>query len=356
MAVVLLIGGWLLWRLQASHMVEVTQPSRGPAVQAVYATGTVEAGTTIRIAPQQAGRIVELKADEGNAVKTGDVLARLDDSDKRAAAAELDARLKYAEQQFERINALVKGGWVTRDKLDQARSEMNAARHAAQRTKEQLGFMTLKAPADGRVIRRDGEVGDYIPINQTVFYLAKAGEPRRITADVDEEDIPLVKTGQKVLIRSDAFPDQVFKGIVAEITPKGDPVARSYRVRITLPAETVLRIGMTAETNIITKEKKNALQVPSSAIVANGHNTGQAKSAHAALWLVRDGHLVRQPVEVGIRGRMRTEIVQGLGDEDLVVATPAQDLQEGTSVNTKLKATKPAPAPAPGAAKNGTDQ
>ena len=109
-------------------------------------------------------------------------------------------------------------------------------------------------------------MGDFIPVNQPVFYLAKAGVPLRISADVDEEDIPLVKVGQKVLIRSDAFPSRVFTGEVLEITPKGDPVARSYRVRIELPADTALMIGMTAETNIVTAEKQDALLVPASAV------------------------------------------------------------------------------------------
>ncbi len=227
--------------------VTVVQPVRGPAVQAVYATGTVEATVTIRVAPQVAGRILELKADEGQTVKAGDILALLDGSDLRATLAELEARAKYAEQQFERIGALLKQGWATQEKFDQARAEVDAARHAARRITEQLTFMSLRTPADGQIIRRDGEAGDFIPINQPVFYLAKAGVPLRITADVDEEDIPLVKAGQKALIHSDAFPARVFTGQVVEITPKGDPVARNYRVRIELPAGTALMIGMTAE-------------------------------------------------------------------------------------------------------------
>lgn len=346
-----MVGGWLLWYLQAARMVTVAQPSRGAAVQAVYATGTVEARTTVRIAPQTAGRIAELAADEGNAVKTGDTLARFDDRDIRATVSELESRAQYAEQQFERVEALGKRGWSTHDKLDQARSERDAARHAVRRVTEQMGFLTLKAPVDGQVIRRDGEVGDYIPVNQPVFYLAKAGEPPRVVADVDEEDIPLVKTGQKVVIRADAFPDKVFNGEVADITPKGDPVARSYRVRITLPADTALRIGMTAETNIITLEKADALLVPASAVVNNGEAAAQSKSAHANVWVVRDGRLTRQPVQLGIRGRERVEITNGIAEGDVVVADPAPGLQPGERVRTK-----PVAATSPAATSNGTSR
>ena len=84
------------------------------------------------------------------------------------------------------------------------------------------------------------------------------------------------------------------------MTPKGDPVARSYRVRIALPADTALKIGMTAETNVITKESPNALLVPATALEGD------------SLWVARDGRLVRIPVRTGIKGRDRIEIVSGI--------------------------------------------
>ncbi len=312
------------WWLTAPQTLTVVRPVRGPAVQAVYATGTVEASVTIRIAPQVAGRLFELKADEGQTVKAGDVLGRLDDSDLRASVSELEARATYAAQQFERAGALVNQGWATKEKFDQVRSDLDAARQAARRANELLTFMQLRTPADGLIIRRDGEVGDFIPVNQPVFYLAKAGVPLRISADVDEEDIPLVKAGQKVLIRSDAFPSRVFTGEVLEITPKGDPVARSYRVRIQLPADTALLIGMTAETNIVTAEKQDALLVPASAV------------ASSSVWVVRDGKLESVPVQIGIKGRERVEAAAGLTESDMVVAEPPKGLQAGEAVRVRL--------------------
>jgi RND family efflux transporter MFP subunit len=319
--------GWVLWGMLGGRTLTEVYPTRGLAVAAVYATGTVEASVTIRIAPQVAGRIVDLAADEGQTVKAGSVLARLDDSDIRATVAELEARARYAEQQYERIEALLKQGWVTRERFDQARSELDAAHHAVRRASEQMRFMALATPADGQVIRRDGEVGDFIPSNQPVFYLAKSGSPLRISADVDEEDIPLVKAGDKVLIKADAFPDRVFDGQVSDVTPKGDPIARSYRVRIALPSDTALKIGMTAETNIITKESPNALLVPATALEGD------------AVWVVRDGRPLRLPVQTGIKGRDRIEIVSGLGSDDAVVADPPEGLKPGEKVRTRLAST-----------------
>jgi RND family efflux transporter MFP subunit len=329
------LAGWLIWQAGGPRTVNVTSPIRGPAVQAVYATGTVEAGITIRIAPQTAGRIVELLADEGKFVKTGDLLVRFDDANLRASLAELDARARYAEQQFERVQKLMKRGWSTKDRLDQIRAERDAARHASERIKSQLSYLMLRAPADGQIIRRDGEVGDYIPINQPVFYLAKKGAPPRITANVDEEDVPLVKPGQNVLIRTDAFPDQVFNGKVTEITPKGDPVARSYRVRIALPHKIPLLIGMTAETNIITRKVENASLIPTNALTSGNSRLGAARSVNGTVWVIRDGQAVKQALQIGIRGREHTEITSGLTESDLVVVNPPKELEAGKTVRTK---------------------
>ncbi|MGA7325847.1 MAG: efflux RND transporter periplasmic adaptor subunit [Rhodomicrobium sp.] len=329
-------AGALTWWLLQPSAVTVVPVLRGPAIQAVYATGTVEASITIRVAPQAAGRLLELKADEGQTVKAWDVLARLDDSDLRASVEELEARAKYAEQQFERAGALLKQGWATREKFDQAKSELDAARQSARRSGELLTFMSLRTPVDGHIIRRDGEVGDYIPVNQPVFYVAKAGVPLRISADVDEEDIPLVKIGQKVLIRADAFPARIFTGEVTEITPKGDPVARNYRVRVELPFDTALMIGMTAETNIVTIERENALLVPASAV------------SGTVLWVVRNGKAERVPAQIGIKGRDRFEIIAGLADDDKVVINPPASLTSGKRVRLRIATQSAAPQVASG--------
>ena len=314
------------WWLTAPRTVTVVSPARGPAVQAVYATGTVEASVTIRVAPQVAGRLFELKADEGRTVKAGDVLGRLDDSDLRASVSELEARATYAAQQFERVGRALEGrlGGEGQVRPGQLRPGRGAAGGAAR--ERAADVHAARTPADGLIIRRDGEVGDYIPINQPVFYLAKAGVPLRISADVDEEDIPLVKVGQKVLIRSDAFPSRVFDRRGGRDHAKGDPVARSFRVRIELPSDTALLIGMTAETNIVTAEKQDALLVPASAV------------SGGSVWVVRGGKLESVPVRIGIKGRDRVEAAAGLSEGDMVVADPPKGLQAGEAVRVRLDA------------------
>jgi len=317
--------GFAAWRLLGPITVETTHPTRGPAVRAVYATGTVEPTVMLPIAPRSTSRLMELKVDEGDFVQKGQILARLEDQDLRKSVDELEARARFAKTQLDRAQTLLNRGLGTVLERDRARSEWQAAEAALARAQTLRSFMALTAPADGQILQRDGEVGQLIPAQQPVFYFSCCA-PLRIEAAVDEEDILLVKPGQRVLIRAPALPDQTLEGEVAEITPKGNPVTRSYRVRINLMEETLLRIGMTAEVNIIVTLRKNALLVPATAVI-EGH-----------VWMVHNHRLHRQPVKAGIVGEAKTEILSGLAETDTLVARPMNALEEGQRVKSDFVA------------------
>lgn len=320
-------AGYYAWRARPL-VVSVVTPTRGEAVDAIYATGTVEPSVMLPIAPRVAARLAQLRVDEGDLVKKGQTLAQLDADDLDQSVAELDARARFAEQQYARTQELIRRGVAAAIDLDRAKADLDAARASLRRARAQRNFTTLVAPAAGRVIRRDGEVGQFIPAGQTIFYL-ECCAPLRVTAEVDEEDIPRVSVGQKVVMRADALPGVVMDGDVSEVTPKGDPVARSYRVRIRLlepPA--ALRTGMTVDANLIVSRHASALLVPTTSL-RDGH-----------VWLLRDGRLQRQKVELGIRGELRTEVIAGLDDTARVVETPPDDATEGRRARTPRKAQK----------------
>jgi RND family efflux transporter MFP subunit len=311
------LGAGLLWWRPAP--VSMARAVTGPAVAAVYATGSVEPTVMLPIAPRVAGTLAELHADEGSHVSRGQDLARLEDSDLSGTVDELGARARYARDQFERTRELVERGFVSPTELDRTRTERDAAEASLRRASAQRGFMHLVSPADGTIIRRDGEVGQYVPAGQAVFTLACCA-PLRVTADVDEEDITRVHAGQKVVLRADALPGRVLEGHVSAVTPKGDPVARSYRVRIALAEPGALRVGMTVEANLVYEEHAQAVLVPSAAV------------HEGAVWTVEDGRLHRRTVRSGISGPERTEILEGLAAGALVATGPAASLREGRRV------------------------
>lgn len=320
-------AGIVYWRRAGPVAVSVAAPTRGPAIEAIYATGTVEPTVMLPIAPRTGGRIVDLNVDEGAAVRKGQVLARLDDADLRSTVEELEARAAYAQSQHERVTDLVRQGFMAKAESDRTRAESEAASAAVKRARSQRDFMSLMAPENGLVIKRDGERGQYIAAGQAVFVLSCCA-PLRVTAEVDEEDIARVKVGQKAVLRADALPGQVFDGAVIEVTPKGDPVSRSYRVRLKLADPARFRVGMTVDVNLIVAERANALLVPSASV--------QDK----AVWIVRDGRLRKQPIRTGVSGAGRTEVLSGLAEDDRVVESPGPGLEEGRRANIRPAGTK----------------
>ena len=320
LVVCLLVGGGAAISWLERDGVDVIHPHRGLAVQAVYATGTVEPSVMLPIAPRIAARLMELHVDEGVTVKKDQLLARMEDQDLSQKIRELQTREAFAKKEFERRQALLKQRIISNSEHDRARAEWKAAEAAVDRATAESDFMKLVAPADGRIIRRDGEIGQLISANQPVFWLSCCTQ-LRISAEVDEEDIALVQPRQKVLIRTDAFPDQTYEGFVQNITPKGDPVSRSYRVRIGFSEETPLMIGMTAETNIIIRETPEALLLPSSAVMQGN------------VWLVEEDRLSKRKVSIGAKGIKETEILSGIEADDVIVLKPEDELQEGLKIS-----------------------
>ncbi len=322
LAVLFAVLGGGYWALDAAGRPEVrlVLPERGTAVRAVYATGVVEPESWAAVAPLESGRLVEILAEETTYVIAGDPLARLDDVEASAVIEELEARRGFLKTEVRRTRELLSRSIISEKAHQQATSELREVSAAIAGARARLDNLTLRAPVSGMVLRRDGEVGEVVDRGTPVFWVG-APRPLQIEAVVDEEDIPRVQRGQAVLVKADAFPGQALTGSVRQITPKGDPVNKSFRVHIGLPDDTPLMIGMTTETNIVIEERPNALLVPSAAVRA------------AAVWTVEDGRAMALPVEIGVTGQLQTEILSGLEDGRRVIADPPPGLAAGDRVS-----------------------
>src|SRR5581483_485770 len=226
-------------------------------------------------------------------------------------------------QEVARMSMLAQRDYASQQTYQRTISDHAQAVAAVAQARQRLADLTLTAPLDGEVLRLDGNVGE-VPRSGDVMIWIGQREPMRIEAEVDEEDIPKVERGQKVLVKADAWPNKIFTAKVTSLTPKGDPVSKNYRVRITLDPEQPLQIGMTAEVNIVVRETKNALLVPFSALRGE------------AVFVVEGARARRRPVKAGIVGTARVEILSGLGDADLVVADPPPGLKDGDFVKARV--------------------
>ena len=303
-----------------------------PVSEAIYGTGTVEPQRWAKVVPLQRRRLVELCSCEGQNVKAGQVLGRQDDAEERSALRELEVTNQQAQRDLDRAEK-------DRGKSDAAQTEYeqrwtqfeeSKTRIAAQKVR--IDSLVLRAPLDGMVLRRDGEVGEIAGPTDVLFWVGPP-TPMHVVAEVNEEEINRIAVGQKAFLRSEAFSGQTLRATVSQITPKGDPTRKTFRVYLLLPPETPLRIGMSVEANIIFREKPSALVVPAEAVAGN------------AVQVVSDDKIERVPVTAGIRGSRTVEII-GNVSRGMAVLSPARvDLADGTRVRIDNKGKQGAPPP-----------
>jgi RND family efflux transporter MFP subunit len=313
------IAATLWWRFGRGPEIATVAPSRGTAVEIVYATGAVEPVRWAKVASLIRQRIVDLCYCEGKAVAKGDVLARLDDRELRAQLGELRAREDFSKRELSRASELIGRGIATTQAYERISTDLRQIQALIAVQMEKLDAYTITAPIAGIVLRRDGDVGEIAEPGQILFRVG-APTPLHLVAEVNEEDIPRVAIGQTVLLRTDAFPGRRLEGKVYETTPMGDAVAKTYRIRAALPDDTPLRVGMSVEANIVTREKANALLVPADAVQGS------------TVFVIEEKRARRRQVEVGIRGTRQVEVLSGLGEGERVASPAPSSLADGALV------------------------
>jgi RND family efflux transporter MFP subunit len=320
-------GVWW-WRVGRGPEVVPAAATRGTAVEIVYATGAVEPVRWAKVTSLIRGRIVEFCDCESQVVSKGHVLVRLDDREQRAQLQELKAREDFAKREVSRVTELIGRGVTTTQAHERVSTDLRTIQALISVQMEKLDNYTITAPMDGVVLRRDGEVGEIIEPGQILFRVG-VPKPLQMVAEVNEEDIPRVALGQTVLLRSDAFIGRSLTGKVREMTPAGDPVAKTYRIRIALPDDTPLRVGMSVEANIVTREKANALLIPADA-VQGGH-----------VYVIDGDQVRRRAVEIGIRGARSVEVLSGLADGERVASPAPTAISDGHRVRLVQKPASP---------------
>src|SRR5450631_9473 len=313
-------AGWWLWRGPAITVVRVT---RGAAAEIIYATGAVEPETWSRSTPLVRGRIIERCRCEGNFVKAGDILARLDDKEALATLNDLRALEEFQNREFDRQAQLLARGVATSQAYQRAESDLARIKAQIAAQAQRLEYYKLVSPMDGTVLKEDGEAGDMVDPG-TILYRIGLEKPLWVVADVNEEDIPRVHVGQKALLRTDAFAGQILPGVVKQITPAGDPISKTFRVRVGLPDDTPLRVGMSVEANIVSREKPDVVLVPANAVVDNN------------LLTIKNGRARLRKVEIGIRGTGFVEIVDGAREGELVASPATTNIKNGSRVRPLL--------------------
>ena len=351
----------------------VVRVVRGRAVEAVYATGTVEAEDRLGVKAKLSGSIHEVLVQEGEHVERGQLLARLANATVThalergrlefaaastqagpsspkinalaAKASAMRAELDLARGEASRADTLVRGGAMTeidrerlRSRAKQLAAELRAnmaeqeslrislRSNAAQAAEDVKALSSaaddteIRSPIAGLVFHRHIEPGEVVVQNQVLFEL---GSPERLALKlaVDEADIARVREGTSGMVAMQAFRGQSLFGKVLRVLPDAERTTKSFTVWVQLEnAPNGIRSGMTAEANLLCAEHSGALLVPTEAI------------QNDYVWLVRGLRASRVRVRTGLRDLVRTEIVEGVAEGDRLVVAPPPDLTEGTWV------------------------
>jgi len=327
-------GGYYLYsNFLHAELVTTSIARLAPVSEAVFGTGTVEPERWAKVVPLQRRRLVELCSCEGQAVKTGQVLGRQDDAEERSELNELEINNGQLQRDLDRAEKDRDKGAAAQAEYEQRWTQFQQSKSRIAAQKVRIDGLVLRAPLDGMVLRRDGEVGEIVGPTDVLFWVGPPA-PMQVVAEVNEEEINRIAIGQKAFLRSDAFPGQALRASVSQITPKGDPTRKTFRIYLLLPNDTPLKIGMSVEVNIIFREKPAAIVVPVEAVTSD------------RVQVVDNGRVERVPVSIGIQGSRNVEIIGGVTRGQAVLSPARTDLADGTRVRIDNSLAKPAAEPA----------
>ncbi|MGM9752741.1 MAG: efflux RND transporter periplasmic adaptor subunit [Candidatus Cryptobacteroides sp.] len=285
---------------------------------------TLKAFAVNNIAPQAGNRIKSIKAEVGDFVSKGQVLAEMD----RLQLDQAELQLANLKSELERITSLYKKGGVSQSDYE----SMELQYKVSQTQYENLLTNTiLKSPLDGVVSARNYDEGDMYTMSSPL-YVVQQINPMKVLVNISEKDYSQLKTGLKVEIFPDALNGKVFEGKISRIYPTIDPVTHTVAAEIEIPnPNSELRPGMYSTANVIFSRRTSIL-VPDSAVLKQ-----QGSGVRTVYVLNSDNSVSSRVVELGRHLGDKYEILSGLKDGEKVVISGQGALRNGCKVEVLKK-------------------
>lgn len=300
-----------------------------PAADEVGAVGSLRADEAVTIRPEIAGRIAEIRFNEGQAIARGALLVRLDQAELSAVVASSRAALKWEEQKLERSEDLHKKGFISVQGLDDQKTNLARARARLAEDEAKLAKTEMRASFAGVAGLRQVSEGQYVAAGTDIARLEKVDQ-LKLDFRIPESFVARLKPGQPVKVLVDAYPGEAFAGSVYAIEPAVDEQTRTVLLRARVAnAGLKLRPGMFARVQVLLGVRETAVWVPEAAIVPRGRDSfvfqvvvGPDGRGKAAL----------MKVDTGARKVGEVEIRKGVAAGDLVVTEGIQKIGPGSAV------------------------
>jgi membrane fusion protein (multidrug efflux system) len=347
--------------VDTSVPVEAVPVTRRSISASYSGTATLEPESEAQVAAKVNGVLLKLLVEEGDQVKIGQVLARLDDENPRLNVVKAQASLRKLENDFRRSSEMFERKLLSVEQNDKIRYDLETQRATHELAQLELSYTNITAPISGVISRRMVKVGNYIQINQALFQIDNF-DPLLAVLNVPERELNTLRTGQAVGMRVDSIPDHAFEGRIQRISPVVDSATGTFRVTCEFRDDSGrLKSGMFGRLEIIYAKHDDVPTIPRAALVEEDGETavfvvvsgeslsaeekeklrkamkdddkkGKAKEksdkqAPLPAWVAK-----RRLIQVGYGDTNHVEVLEGLAEGDRVITLGRSAVRDGTAV------------------------
>ncbi|MCX5800789.1 MAG: efflux RND transporter periplasmic adaptor subunit [Candidatus Eisenbacteria bacterium] len=313
--------------------VKTAAVGRGNITVVVTATGTLNPLNSVQVGSQISGTVAELHADFNSRVRRGQLIALIDTTflvasvrDAEASVQRARAQARQAEIDLERATTLAQKDLVSKLELETAGvnhesvvASLESAEAQLDRARINLKYASIRAPVDGVVVARNVDVGQTVAASlsaPTLFVIANDLKQMQLEANIDEADIGMIKTEQRVTFTVNAYPEEVFEGVVSQVRLEPvtvqDVVNYVIIVAVSNPDEKLMP-GMTATLSVRVDERDNVLRVPNLAFRFKPPEKLAGKALAGTPGTGQTGERGERVAQVGSGGASRSAASGGLG-------------------------------------------
>ncbi|MCX7043814.1 MAG: efflux RND transporter periplasmic adaptor subunit [Gammaproteobacteria bacterium] len=303
--------------------VEVAKAQRKPIAASYSGTANLEAPGEAQVVAKTSGLMVQLLAEEGDQVKAGQVLARIDGDRVRLEAQRQLAIVHKLENNFRRSQELAARKLVSAEASDQIKYDLESARATYELAKLELSYTNIIAPISGVVAQRMVKPGNLIGLNAPVFRIVNNSHLEGVL-NAPEREMSRLKPGLPLRMVVDAVPGRIFEGKVDRVSPVMDSGSGTFRVVCAFDNAPELRPGMFGRIEVVYDQRQDALTVPRIALLED--------EGEPALYIVRGKNAKRTTVKVGYSNGELAEILSGVKEGDMVVTAGKVAIRDGTEV------------------------
>jgi membrane fusion protein (multidrug efflux system) len=314
--------------------VEVSSVSRRSIAASYSGTASLEAPQEAQVVAKTSGVVLQLFAEEGDQVKAGQVLARIDPEQTRLEVERTQATVNKLTNNYRRSKELLAQRLVSADSSDQIRYDLESAQASLDMAKLQLSYTNITAPISGVVAQRMIKAGNLVALNAPVFRVVNTSHLEGVL-NVPERETGRLKAGLPVRMAVDAVSGKFFEGKVDRISPVVDAGSGTFRVVCAFDNAVELRPGMFGRMQIVYDQRADVLTLPRTALLED--------EGESAVYIVRDKKAVRTPVQLGYMDGELAEVRSGLRLGDQVITAGKVAVRDGTLVEI----IKPVAAAAP---------